>query len=155
MEKSDFITKLYLDPIENVNLNKKTNKRYRLKEQSKEDSEVMHSLPNLQSNGSLMGSVIMQNWNTKSSIPHDIGGCLNFPIIIDRSKFKKLDSILCLQDKKKKLDFQKLRLKKPHLYPEHSGKPPDICFDVNLFFFPAIFFFHKKAISYRSKQHCQ
>lgn len=111
MEKSDFITKLYLDPIENVNLNKKTNKRYRLKEQSKEDSEVMHSLPNLQSSGSLMGSVIMQNWNTKSSIPHDIGGCLNFPIIIDRSKFKKLDSILCLPDTKKKLDFSKTKIR--------------------------------------------
>ena len=115
MEKSDFITKLYLDPIENVNLNKKTNKRYRLKEQSKEDSEVMHSLPNLQSNGSLMGSVIMQNWNTKSSIPHDIGGCLNFPIIIDRSKFKKLDSILCLPDTKKKLDFSKTKIRENHV----------------------------------------
>ena len=111
MDKSDFITKLYLDPIENIRLNKKTFKRYRLKEQGKEETDVMKSLPNLQSNSTLMGSVIMQNWNTRESIPPDIGNCINYPIIIDRSKFKKNDTILSLPDANKKIDFSKTKIR--------------------------------------------
>ena len=45
-----------------------------------------------------MGSVIMQNWETKKDIPSDIGELIHSPIFIDRKKYKqeKDDSIKAL-----------------------------------------------------------
>ena len=111
MDKGDFITKLYLDPIENINSGRMNPRNYRLKEETKDKNENIHTLPNLEGNTS-MGSVIMQNWNTKTSIPSDIGAYLNFPTIADRNKFtKQANQMLTLPDTTRKLDFSKKRLR--------------------------------------------
>ena len=111
MDQNDFITKLYLDPVENINSNRIVAKNFRPKEQSKEATLPKRTLPNLEGNNS-MGSVIMQNWNTKMAIPPDIGPYLNFPVIADRSKFNKTTGrLLTLPEATRKIDFSKRRIR--------------------------------------------
>ena len=98
MEKNpDFLDNLYFDPIKSLNL-RKSNKRYRLKErkiESEEEdktfsTEIQNSLPTVsQSQNITLGSVIIQNWETKRQIPKDLPNeMMHFPVLIDRSKFQ-------------------------------------------------------------------
>jgi hypothetical protein len=83
MENNDnkkFVNKLYLDPIESINSNRLKPKGFRLKGESSKDNrkiKIMKSLPNIRINtnssqqiqspknkNQLMGSVIIQNWQT-------------------------------------------------------------------------------------------
>ena len=113
MENKDnikFVNKLYLDPIESINSNKLKPKGYRLKGDSSKDNEkinVMKSVPNLRINtntsqqlpslqsqrsqNQLLGSVIVQNWETAKNIPKDIGEFIHFPVLIDRNKYRYKD----------------------------------------------------------------
>ena len=90
----DFIGNLYFDPIKSLNL-RKSHRRYRLKEEIKEEEEdktastdVIQSLPSVNQSVTL-GSVIMQNWETKRQIPKDLPNeMMQYPVLIDRNKFQ-------------------------------------------------------------------
>ena len=88
----------------------------------------MRSLPNLHTNQSmpqipqsqrqenqLMGSVIVQNWETAKNIPEDIGELIHFPVLIDRKKYRykdidtEEDQLILPEDRK--LKFSKLAIK--------------------------------------------
>ena len=137
MENTDnrkFVNKLYLDPIESINTTKLIKpKGYKIKgDNSKENDKVkiMQSLPNLLINSSsttqsqsqarrpqnqLMGSVIIQNWETAKNIPEDIGELIHFPVLIDRNKYryKDVDNENKLNlPADKKANFSKLGIKK-------------------------------------------
>ena len=113
MENTDnrkFVNKLYLDPIESINTTKLIKpKGYKIKGDSSKENEkikIMQSLPNLRINSGstnqsqsqsqkpqnqLMGSVIIQNWETAKNIPEDIGELIHFPVLIDRNKYRYKD----------------------------------------------------------------
>ena len=90
----DFIGNLYFDPIKSLNL-RKSHRRYRLKEEPKENEEdktastdLIQSLPSINQSVTL-GSVIMQNWETKRQIPKDLPSeMMQYPVLIDRNKFQ-------------------------------------------------------------------
>ena len=93
MEQKTYIDKLYVglnqtqpnfahDTIDN----EKRKRRFRPKELKIEDPSL-HQCPNLQGKG--LGSIIMQNWSTKATVPKNIGNCLNLPVIVDRKKIQK------------------------------------------------------------------
>ena len=90
----DFIGNLYFDPIKSLNL-RKSHRRYRLKEEIKEEEEdktastdLIQSLPSVNQSVTL-GSVIMQNWETKRQIPKDLPNeMMQYPVLIDRNKFQ-------------------------------------------------------------------
>jgi hypothetical protein len=99
MDNKDFINKLYIDPIQNLNQTKQ-HRNFKPKEKFKEDNNnyissspmneiaITKSLPNLNTN-TVMGNVIMQNWETKREIPSDLPkDMIRFPIIMDRNKLK-------------------------------------------------------------------
>ena len=111
MESNDnrkFVNKLYLDPIDSINTNKLKPKGYKIKGDASKDNEkvnILASLPNVrittnasqQVNSStarnqLMGSVIVQNWETAKNIPEDIGDLIHFPVLIDRNKYRYKDT---------------------------------------------------------------
>ena len=149
MESNDnriFLNKLYLDPIESINTTKLKPKGYKIKgDNSKQEEkiEIMRSLPNLHTNQSLtqlpqsqrqqnqlMGSVIVQNWETAKNIPEDIGELIHFPVLIDRKKYRykdvdtEEDQFNLPEDRKSK--FSKLAIKnkgemllKPNKQLEH------------------------------------
>ena len=103
-ENRKFLNKLYLDPIESINTTKIKPKGYRIKGDSSKDNEkirLLTSLPNVRINTNttnqsqtqnqkpqnpIMGSVIIQNWETAKNIPEDIGELVHFPVLIDRNK---------------------------------------------------------------------
>ena len=138
MENNDnrkFTNKLYLDPIESINTTKLIKpKGYRIKgDTSKENQQIkiLNSLPSLRINttsdshnippqsqrpqNQLMGSVIIQNWETAKNIPEDIGDLIHFPVLIDRNKYRykdvDKDTILSLPSDKK-AQFSKMGIKK-------------------------------------------
>lgn len=134
MENNDnrkFLSKLYLDPIESINTNKLKPKGYKIKGDTSKDNEkpnIMSSLPNLRINtnssqqtipqkpsSQLMGSVIIQNWETAKNIPEDIGDLIHFPVLIDRNKYRYKDmeteNALSLPSDKKS-SFTKIAIKK-------------------------------------------
>ena len=134
MENNDnrkFLSKLYLDPIESINTNKLKPKGYKIKGDTSKDNEkpnIMSSLPNLRINtnssqqtvpqkpsNQLMGSVIIQNWETAKNIPEDIGELIHFPVLIDRNKYRykdmETDNTLSLPSDKKS-SFTKIAIKK-------------------------------------------
>ena len=149
MESNDnriFLNKLYLDPIESINNTKLKPKGYKIKgDNSKQEEkiDVMRSLPNLHTNqgltqlhqsqsqqNQLMGSVIVQNWETAKNIPEDIGELIHFPVLIDRKKYRykdvdtEEDQFNLPEDRK--LKFSKLAIKnkgemllKPNKQLEH------------------------------------
>ena len=129
------INKLYLDPIESINTTKLKPKGYKIKGDNSKDSEkikLLNSLPNLRINtntsiqpqpqsqpqkhqNQLMGSVIIQNWETAKNVPEDIGDLIHFPVLIDRNKYRykdidKENTLNLPQDKKS--NFSKMGIKK-------------------------------------------
>ena len=90
-DKKNFINKLYLDPIENINHKIIKPKGFKIKEDTSKEPEkekVLNSLPNLNPQ-QIMGSVIIQNWETTNNIPEDIvGDLIHYPVIMDRKKYK-------------------------------------------------------------------
>ena len=104
-----FKDKLYLDPIESINSSRFKLKGYRIKGDSSKEQDkikVLKSLPNVQTNQlqisksqskrqikekPLLGSVIIQNWTTVKNVPEDIGDLINFPVLIDRKKYRYKD----------------------------------------------------------------
>ena len=83
----------------------KTHTKFRPKELKiieQNDSKEIASFrkPNLQ--GNHLGKVIMQNWNTKKSIPKNIGNCLNLPVIINIQKAEKIYSKTHVSEKEEK-----------------------------------------------------
>ena len=96
MIKNEIIDKLYLNPVAEVNANRKRLNPIHLKDIrrfSSVDKRLLSSksVPDLFKN--LNGNVIMQNWNTKTNIPKDIGEYINLPVIIDRKKLKNLNNL--------------------------------------------------------------
>ena len=133
-DKRKFLNKLYLDPIESINTTKLKPKGYKIRgDNAKQDEQikVMNSLPNLHINSSqqiqqqpqrqqnqLMGSVIIQNWETAKNIPEDVGeDLIHFPVLIDRKKYRYKDvdndneNMLNLPSDKK-INFSKLGIRK-------------------------------------------
>ena len=98
---NDLLDKLYLNPVQEVNIHRRKLNTIRQKELNRESSEK-HSLSSCRSVPDLFkglnGTVIIQNWNTKKNIPKDIGELLNLPSLIDRKKVMKLE----------KLDYKRL-----------------------------------------------
>ena len=132
-ENRKFLNKLYLDPIESINTTKIKPKGYRIKGDSSKDNEkirLLTSLPNVRINTNttnqsqtqnqkpqnpIMGSVIIQNWETAKNIPEDIGELVHFPVLIDRNKYRYKDidhenNLTLPQDKK--ATFSKIGIKK-------------------------------------------
>ena len=88
----------------------KTHTKFRPKELKiieQNDSKEIASFrkPNLQ--GNHLGKVIMQNWNTKKSIPKNIGNCLNLPVIINIQKADKIYSKTHVSEKEEKKKREK------------------------------------------------
>ena len=131
-ENRKFVNKLYLDPIESINTTKLIKpKGYKIKGDSSKDNEkikILNSLPNLKINAvstnqsqsqrpqnQLMGSVIIQNWETAKNIPEDIGELIHFPVLMDRNKYRYKDvdseNKLSLPTDKKAI-FSKMGIKK-------------------------------------------
>ena len=100
MEENILLSNLYFNPLDNAANNQKKEKGFHLKEDKKNknntDNLILKSLQKL--NTPVMGSVIMQNWETKKDIPSDIGELIHYPVFIDRKKYKqeKDDSIKAL-----------------------------------------------------------
>ena len=94
--KNEVLNKLYLNPIVEINLNRK---RLNPIKQRNISLSPTHHLTSSQSVidlfKNLNGSVIIQNWNTKRNVPKDIGEFINLPSLIDLNKInnnlKKLD----------------------------------------------------------------
>ena len=132
-ENRKFINKLYLDPIESINTTKLKPKGYKIKGEPSKDNDkikLLNSLPNLRINTNtsnqsqpqsqraqnpIMGSVIIQNWETSKNIPEDIGELIHFPVLIDRKKYRYKDmeneNTLSIPDDKK-ANFSKMGIKK-------------------------------------------
>ena len=114
-DKKNFINKLYLDPIENINHKLIKPKGFKIKGDTSKEPEkgkVLNSLPNLNPQ-QLMGSVIIQNWETSNNIPEDIGDLIHYPVIIDRKKYRYKemeDNSLPALDQKS--DFSLAKIKK-------------------------------------------
>ena len=112
--KNEVLNKLYLNPIVEINLNRK--KLNPIKQRNISLSPTHHltnsrSVIDLFKN--LNGSVIIQNFNTKRNVPKDIGELINLPSLIDLNKInnnlKKLDKPnekLSLLDKIKASKFK-------------------------------------------------
>ena len=106
-ENRTILSKLYLDPIESISNTKIKPKGYKIKgDTSKQDEKikVLNSLPNLHSSqnqpqqpqpqrqqNQIMGSVIIQNWETVKNVPEDIGELIHFPVLMDRKKYRYKD----------------------------------------------------------------
>ena len=80
-DNNNIIDKLYLNPIKESNYHRNKNNLNPLKQKEviKTHLKSSNSVPDLFLNN-LNGQIIMQNWNTKKSIPKDIGESLNLPI---------------------------------------------------------------------------
>ena len=101
--QNDFLENLYLDPIKSLTLQKKTFRKFRIKEPTKEEEEstkisVTEIDKKTTNQSAALGNVIMQNWETKRQIPKDLPSeMMQFPVLIDRSKIalkgKKLKPI--------------------------------------------------------------
>jgi len=101
MEENKLMNNLYFNPLDNTSNNQKKEKGFHLKEDkinknNNNENLILKSPKKL--NSPVMGSVIMQNWETKKDIPSDIGELIHSPIFIDRKKYKqeKDDSIKAL-----------------------------------------------------------
>ena len=98
---NELLDKLYLNPVQEVNIHRRKLNPIRQRELNRAASEK-HSLSSCRSVQNLFkglnGTVIIQNWNTKKNIPKDIGELLNLPSLIDRKKLMKLE----------KLDYKKI-----------------------------------------------
>ena len=113
MEENKLINKLYIDPLEIITSNWGKKKGFRLKgeQQNKKCSNI--ALPTLRSRSPIMGSVIIQNWETKKNIPSDIGELIHCPVLIDLKKYKQTADILAYTNLAlKKSDFSKEKIKK-------------------------------------------
>ena len=92
MDSRDYIlNKLYLNPVIEANSHRKNLHPIHIKSHSLNKPRTLapsRSVPNIMEG--LNGTIIMQNWNTKKEVPKDIGQCLNLPVIVDRSKVKRL-----------------------------------------------------------------
>ena len=103
MEGNNLLNNLYFNPLDNASNNQKKEKGFHLKE-DKNNQDNNNNNENLilksqkELNSPVMGSVIIQNWETKKNIPSDIGELIHYPIFIDRKKYKqeKDDSIKAL-----------------------------------------------------------
>ena len=85
--KNDIINNLYLNPVAEINLHRKKLNPIRQKHISLSPTNrlsVSKSVSDIFKN--LNGSVIIQNWNTKKTIPKDIGELINLPSLIDLKK---------------------------------------------------------------------
>ena len=100
MEENKLLSNLYFNPLDNASNIQKKEKGFHLKEdknnKNNDENLILKSPKKL--NSQIMGSVIMQNWETKKDIPSDIGELIHYPIFIDRKKYKqeKDDSIKAL-----------------------------------------------------------
>ena len=90
-ENYKIIDKLYLNPIIEGNSHRKILHPIKQRELSKKTLVSSRSVGDLFT--ALNGNVIMQNWNTKTNIPNDIGEYINLPVIIDRKKLKNLNNL--------------------------------------------------------------
>ena len=116
MDKKEIINKLYIDPIESVHQNKIKPKNFHTKELSKEEesTDISNTVPSIRPN-TVMGNVILQNWETKKNIPSDIGELIHFPVMFDKAKFIMNRTVggkyKLPQIKKKQFDFSKTQIK--------------------------------------------
>ena len=117
-ENNKLLDKLYLNPVIEGNTHRRVLHPIRQKELNKKTLSSSRSVGDLFSG--LNGNVIMQNWNTKSNIPKDIGECINLPVIVDRKKISKLKNLSSLNinnnrnllnEKKFNFDVKKVKLK--------------------------------------------
>ena len=118
MEKSnEFIENLYLDPIKSLNIQKKPFRKFRLREtqtQEEEDktgsTEMIQTQPTITQSVTL-GSVIMQNWETKRQIPKDLPiEMMQRPVLTDRSKIALKGKKLKPLDNIQRYDFSKNKI---------------------------------------------
>ena len=70
-----------INPTNNSRFQNETDIEHKLKER-KNGSYKISSKRNFK-------TIIFQNWNTKNSIPTEIGNCLNFPVIMDKKQLIK------------------------------------------------------------------
>ena len=50
-------------------------------------------------------TIIFQNWNTKRKIPTDLGDYLNYPVILDRKKILRINSVDGKNDTQKQYEY--------------------------------------------------
>ena len=118
MEKSnEFIENLYLDPIKSFNIQKRPFRKFRLREtQTEEEEDKTASTEMLQTHQTTnqsvtLGSVIMQNWETKRQIPKDLPlEMMQRPVLTDRSKISIKSKKLKPLDNIQRYDFSKNKI---------------------------------------------
>ena len=115
MEENKLLNKLYINPLETITSNWGKAKGFRLKGENQEKPNIniaLKTLPALRS--PTMGNVIIQNWETKKEIPPDIGDLIHYPVLMDRTKYKQLqtDGFAKTISTMKKTEFSKEKIKK-------------------------------------------
>ena len=111
MDTNEYVlNKLYLDPISEAKSNRRSHHQIYMKPVTKTRSlSTSHSVSDIMEN--LNGNIILQSWSTKQEAPKEMLNFLNLPIIIDRTKIKRLID----QSKKlPSLNKLKLKLQKPN-----------------------------------------
>ena len=102
MEVNKLDNNLYFNPLGNKTNNTEKFKGFHLKKEPEENQTSNLPLVNKRNSSCPMGSVIIQNWETKRDIPPDIGELIHYPVFIDRAKFKKQKELKALPDMGKK-----------------------------------------------------
>ena len=114
MEKKEILNKLYIDPIESLHHTRQKSRNFHTKEVSKDEEtkDISSTVPSIRPN-TVMGNVILQNWETKKNIPSDIGELIHFPVMFDKNKFimNKTGKIKLPEIKKNKFDFSKTQIR--------------------------------------------
>ena len=104
--KNDIINQLYLNPIAEINSCRKKLNPIRRKNISLSPTNRLSaskSVSDIFKN--LNGSVIIQNWNTKKTIPKDIGDLINLPSLIDLRKINNNNNTIKLEKPPEKLSL--------------------------------------------------
>ena len=112
MKKDEIINNLYLNQIAEINLHRKKLNPIRQKNISLSPTNHLSgskSVTDIFKN--LNGSVIIQNWNTKKTIPKNIGELINLPSLIDLKKLENNNNLIKLDKPHDKLSLlEKIKL---------------------------------------------
>ena len=98
--KNSIMNNLYLNQVEEINLHRKKLNPIRQKNISLSPTNRLSASKSVSDIfKKLDGSVIMQNWNTKKTIPKNIGEFINLPSLIDLRKVNNNNNCMLKLDK--------------------------------------------------------
>ena len=112
--KNEIMNKLYLNQVAEINLHRRKLNPIKQRNISLSPTNRLsasRSVSDIFKN--LNGSVIIQNWNTKKTIPKDIGELINLPSLIDLNKVNNNSNLIKLDKPREKLSLlDKIKISK-------------------------------------------